>query len=333
MAAMSLAVPAALRARRDPVGLWLLALAALVAAMVLLGGATRLTDSGLSIVEWRPVTGVVPPLSAADWQAEFDRYRAFPEYLKVNRGMSLDEFRRIYWFEWSHRQLGRAIGLAFLLPFLWFLARRRIDRPLGLRLAGLFALGGLQGAVGWWMVASGLVDRPDVSHLRLAAHLGLAFAIFGALLWQAWGLLVPEARVAGPRWLGFALAAAVLAQTLLGALVAGLDAGLAYNTFPTMNGVWIPDDLARPGPWWDNPTAVQFAHRLGAFALAALCLFAWLRAPAAFGFVLAAAAVQFALGVATLLAHAPLALALAHQAGALALFATSLWAAYRTGRA
>jgi heme a synthase len=330
---MSLAVSSAPPVRHHPVGIWLLAVAALVAAMVLLGGATRLTDSGLSIVEWRPVSGALPPLSAADWQAEFDRYRAYPEYQKINRGMSLDEFKRIYWFEWSHRQLGRAIGAAFLLPFLWFLARGRIDRPLGLRLAGLFALGGLQGAVGWWMVASGLVDRPDVSHLRLAAHLGLAFLIFAGLLWQAWRLLAPDARAAGPRLLALALPLAVLLQTLLGALVAGLDAGLAYNTFPTMNGAWIPDDLARPGPWWDNPTAVQFAHRLGAFALAGLCLFAWLRAPAAFGLVLAVAAAQFALGVATLLLQAPLPLALAHQAGALALFAASLWAAFRVCRA
>lgn len=329
---MSLAVSAAAPPRRNPVGLWLLAVAALVAAMVLLGGATRLTDSGLSIVEWKPVTGAVPPLSAADWQAEFDKYRQFPEYRKVNRGMSLEEFKRIYWFEWAHRLLGRAIGAAFLLPFLWFLATRRIDRPLGLRLAGLFALGGLQGAVGWWMVASGLIDRPDVSHLRLATHLGLAFLIFGALLWQAWRLLASDARAAAPRLLAPLLAVAVFVQILLGALVAGLDAGLAYNTFPTMNGAWIPDDLARPGPWWNNPTAVQFVHRLAAFAVAGLCLFAWLRAPAAFGLVAAVAAAQFALGVATLLHQVPASLGLLHQAGALALFAASLWAAWRTRR-
>jgi cytochrome c oxidase assembly protein subunit 15 len=180
------------------------------------------------------------------------------------------------------------------------------------------------------MVASGLVDRPDVSHLRLAPHLGLAVLLFGALLWEAWRLLAPESRVAGPRALALALAAAVFVQVLLGALVAGLDAGLAYNTFPTMNGAWIPDDLARPGSWWDNPTAVQFAHRLGGFAVAALCLIAWARAPAAFGLVLAVAAAQFALGVLTLLHQAPLALGLLHQAGALALVAASLWAAFRT---
>ena len=327
---MSLAVASTVSSRRNPVGLWLLAVAALVAGMVLLGGATRLTDSGLSIVEWKPVAGALPPLSAADWQAEFDSYRQFPEYRKINRGMSLDEFKRIYWFEWSHRQLGRLIGVAFLAPFLWFLARRRIDRAQGVRLAAVFALGGLQAAVGWWMVASGLIERPDVSHLRLATHLGLAVLLFGALLWEAWRLLAPGARAAGPRALAVLLAVAVFAQLLLGALVAGLDAGLAYNTFPTMNGAWIPDDLARPGPWWDNPTAVQFAHRIGAFAVAALCLVAWARAPAAFGLVAAVAAAQFALGVLTLLHQVPTSLGLLHQAGALALFAASLWAVWRT---
>jgi cytochrome c oxidase assembly protein subunit 15 len=327
---MSVAAVSTSSPRRNPVGLWLLTVAVLVAGMVLLGGATRLTNSGLSIVEWKPVTGVVPPLSAADWQAEFDSYRQFPEYRKINRGMSLDEFRRIYWFEWSHRLLGRSIGAAFLLPFLWFLARRRIDRRQGLRLGVIFALGGLQGAVGWWMVASGLIDRPDVSHLRLATHLGLAVLLFGALLWEAWRLLAPDARVAGPRALALALPVAVFAQLLLGALVAGLDAGLVYNTFPTMNGEWIPGDLARPGPWWDNPTAVQFAHRLGAFAVAGLCLVAWARAPSAFGLVAAVVAAQFALGVLTLLHQVPTALGLLHQAGALALFAASLWAAWRT---
>ena len=326
---MSLAVSSSLAPRRNPVGLWLLCVAALVAAMVLLGGATRMTDSGLSIVEWKPVTGALPPLSAADWQAEFDKYRQFPEYRKINRGMSLGEFKRIYWFEWAHRQLGRLIGAAFLLPFLWFLARGRIDRAQGFRLAGVFALGALQGAVGWWMVTSGLVDRPDVSHLRLATHLGLAFLLFGALLWEAWRLLAPQARAAGPRALAALLVVAVFAQILLGALVAGLDAGLAYNTFPTMNGAWLPDDLARPGPWWDNPTAVQFAHRLGAFAVAALCLFAWARAPALFGPVAAVVAAQFALGVLTLLHQVPLSLGLLHQAGALALLAAALWAAHR----
>lgn len=329
---MSLALAAA-PARRNPIGLWLLAVALLVAAMVLLGGATRLTDSGLSIVEWKPVTGAVPPLSAADWQAEFDKYRQFPEYQKVNRGMSLDAFKRIYWFEWAHRMLGRLIGAAFLLPFLWFLFRGRIDRPLGLRLGGLFALGALQGGVGWWMVASGLVDRPDVDHLRLATHLGLAFLIFGALLWQAWRLLAPAARSPAPRALALALLAAVFVQILLGALVAGLDAGLAYNTFPTMNGEWLPADLVRPGPWWDNPTAVQFVHRLGAFAVAGLCLAAWLRAPQAFGLALAAAAAQFALGVLTLVLQVPATLGLLHQAGALALFAASLWTVYRAREA
>ena len=254
---------------------WLLACCALVFAIVVVGGITRLTHSGLSIVQWQPVSGVIPPLNDAEWQAEFTRYQASPEYRLRNFDMTLAGFKAIFWWEYGHRLLGRAIGVAFLLPFLWFLARRAISAPIAWRLAGIFALGGLQGALGWLMVKSGLVDDPRVSSVRLAAHLGTAFLIYAAMLWLALGLATGFQRRAPPHRAGrhaCVLAAMVFVMVLTGALVAGIHAGSAYNTLPTMNGDWIPPGSLLIDPWWMNFVcnmhAVQLDHRLIAYAIA-----------------------------------------------------------------
>ena len=246
--------------------------------MVVVGGVTRLTHSGLSIVEWQPIVGTLPPLDEAQWQATFEKYKLTPEYKLVNAGMSLDEFKGIFWWEYFHRLLGRLIGFAFLLPFLWFLVRRRIPEGYGLPLAGIFVLGGLQGAMGWYMVKSGLVEDPRVSQFRLTAHLGLAFVIFGAMQWVAMSLLFPGRVEAGREsvrsarsWAGW-LAVLVFAMVLTGGLVAGIRAGFAYNTFPLMNGSVVPPVIMMIEPWWRNffwnMATVQFDHRLGAWLLA-----------------------------------------------------------------
>ncbi len=236
------------------VAAWLLACCALVFAIVVVGGVTRLTHSGLSITEWQPIVGTLPPLSDADWDAAFSKYRQTPEYLQVNKGMTLPEFQRIFWWEYFHRLLGRLIGFAFLVPFLWFLARRTIPPGHGVRLAVIFALGAAQGALGWYMVESGLVDDPRVSQFRLTAHLGLAFLIFAAMFWTALSLLAPprtRTQVAAPsaRFCPSRVPLAVFVQVLSGGMVAGIRAGLAYNTFPLMNGAWVPagDSGARAG--------------------------------------------------------------------------------------
>jgi cytochrome c oxidase assembly protein subunit 15 len=317
---------------RRAVRTWLLAVAALVFAMVLVGGATRLTESGLSIVEWQPVSGALPPLSAAEWQAQFDKYKAIPQYQALNPGMSLDAFKTIFWWEWTHRLLGRLIGAAFLLPFLWFLLKGRIEPRLRPGLWMLFGLGAFQGAVGWWLVASGLADRIEVSQYRLAFHLTLACLIYVALLWTAQGL-APRSGTAVPARLRSSarlLVALVLLQIYLGALVAGLRAGLLYNTWPLIDGglVPAPSQLMFNAPWWrnffENPLTVQFDHRMVAYALlAAVMLHAVdavriLRSGAGGALALAAAVtLQAALGISTLLAQAPLGLALMHQAMAM----------------
>jgi cytochrome c oxidase assembly protein subunit 15 len=235
---------------------WLLTVAALVFVMVLVGGATRLTESGLSIVEWRPVSGVLPPLSAAQWQAEFEKYQTIPQYQMLNRGMSLDQFKTIFWWEWAHRLLGRVIGGAFLLPFLWFLWRGHIEPRLRAPLCAIFALGAVQGVGGWWMVASGLAERTSVSQYRLAFHLTLACLIYAALLWAAQRTRPRPALVAAARIRIGAVAflALVLLQIYLGALVAGLHAGLIYNTWPLIDGRLLPDaaELLRLTPAWRN---------------------------------------------------------------------------------
>jgi cytochrome c oxidase assembly protein subunit 15 len=314
--------------RRDAeaVARWLFAVAGLVALMVVIGGLTRLTESGLSMVEWKPITGWLPPLSEAAWLAEFEKYKQFPEYQKVNIGMTLAGFQEIYWLEYIHRVLGRLIGLAFALPLIWFWLRDRIPPGMKPHLLLMFVLGGSQGALGWFMVKSGLVDHPDVSHYRLTAHLGLALLIFGYLLWGALSL-VREGRMVGLRGSGIAgwLGALVFLQILSGGLIAGMNAGLSHNTWPLMDGAFIPDGLLIIQPWWhnffENAMTVQFQHRMGAYAvviLAAVTVFA-LRGQAPTGLrhaLLTAVLLQIGLGIATLLMHVPVALGTLHQAGA-----------------
>ena len=324
---------------------WLLACCALVFALVVVGGITRLTHSGLSIVEWQPIVGAVPPLDDAAWQEAFGKYQQTPEFRQVNPGMDLAGFKRIFWWEYVHRLLGRLIGAAFLLPLLWFAVRRRIGRALTWKLAGIFALGGLQGAMGWYMVQSGLVDNPRVSQYRLAAHLGMALLIYAAMLWTALDLLFPRGtEAAAPRVLrrfAFALVALIFAMALSGGLVAGIRAGLAYNTFPLMNGHVVPPGMFVLEPWYlnffGNVATVQFDHRLIAWALAFLVPWFWLRvrraavsrrAKLAADLLLGALVLQIALGIATLLLAVPVPLAAAHQAGALLVFTAVLLAAH-----
>jgi cytochrome c oxidase assembly protein subunit 15 len=319
---------------------WLFACCALVFAIVVVGGITRLTHSGLSIVEWQPVSGVIPPLDDAEWRAEFARYKTSPEYRLRNFDMTLEGFKGIFWWEFGHRLLGRAIGFVFLLPFLWFLWRRAISAPIAWRLAGIFALGGVQGALGWFMVKSGLVADPRVSSVRLAAHLGTAFLIYAAMLWLALGLALGFHRREPCPERGHAalLAAMVFVMVLTGALVAGIHAGAAYNTWPTMNGDFIPPGLWVIDPWWmnlvNNITLVQLDHRLLAYAIA-LAAFTlawrvlrdassrkqerrWARALAV------AVLLQITAGITTLLMHVPIALAALHQAGAVIVFTCAL---------
>jgi cytochrome c oxidase assembly protein subunit 15 len=323
---------------------WLLAVAALVFLMVSVGGATRLTGSGLSITEWQPIVGTVPPLSQADWLEAFAKYQQIPQYHHVNRGMSLDAFKTIFWWEWTHRFLGRLIGATFLLPFLYFLAAGQMPRALLGRLSGIFVLGALQGFIGWYMVRSGLADRIDVSQYRLALHLGLAILIFGALIWVALSVDVQQRRpaTARPAQVGGAatIVLLVFVQILLGAFVAGLKAGASYNTWPLMDGQLVPNGLGAVEPWYlnlfENALTVQFNHRLAAYALVLATIWhVWtlrgtrdprIRFTAA---ALAAGALtQIALGIATLLAQVPLALGLAHQAGAAAVFGLAVWHLY-----
>jgi len=317
--------------RRRAIRVWLLAVAALIFAMVLVGGATRLTESGLSITEWQPVTGTIPPLSQVQWQAEFDKYKTTPQYQQMNRGMSLGEFKTIFWWEWTHRLLGRLIGAAFLLPFLWFLWRGFVEPGLRSRLWAIFGLGALQGAVGWWMVASGLAGRTEVSQYRLAFHLTLACIIYVAILWTAERLAERPAHAVASRLrtTAIVLLVLVLAQIYLGALTAGLRAGLTYNTWPLIDGGFIPSSahLFFDRPLWrnffENILTVQFDHRMMAYTVLIVALLHAADARRAKSIAAGAAllalavTVQAALGILTLLAQAQLALALTHQAMAL----------------
>lgn len=320
--------------------LWLLCVAALIFIMVLVGGATRLTESGLSIVEWKPVTGAVPPLTAEHWQDAFDAYKTIPQYRELNSGMTLDEFKTIYYWEWSHRFLGRLIGAAFLLPFLFFLWRGWLG-DVQRRLWAIFALGALQGAVGWWMVASGLSERLEVSQYRLATHLMLAVAIYAAIVWT-WLRMRPRAEVfvaARYRIVAGILVAAIFVQLYLGALVAGLRAGRLYNTWPLIDGALVPESarLFFEQPLWrnffENALTVQFNHRMlayGLWLLAAWHLVDTLRSRASSAVVKGALAllilmtVQAGLGVLTLLHMVPISLALAHQGMALVVLTVAL---------
>lgn len=339
------------RKSRRAIALWLLLMAAMVVSMVLVGGLTRLTDSGLSITEWKPVTGAIPPLSDAAWLVEFEKYRAIPEYQLQNKGMEMSEFKTIYWWEWGHRQLGRAVGLVWALGFAFFALSRRIPPGWTGRLIGVGALGGLQGAVGWWMVSSGLSGRMvDVASYRLATHLGLAFVILAVLLWFAWQMLKDGAwllaarrrRLGGLAPWATGLLALTGFQIVLGALVAGIDAGRGYTDWPMMGGEFLPSESFDYAPLWtnafENPALVQFNHRMVGYLLALLGVLTFLRARATghagakgwAGVMLALMAVQVVLGVVTVLHAAPLHLALIHQAGAIALWAAVLRLRFET---
>ena len=323
-----------------PVAAWLFFCCGLIFLMVVVGGITRLTLSGLSITEWKPVIGIVPPWSSADWAAEFARYQQIPEYRSIHFAMSLDEFKSIYYVEYLHRLLGRLIGVAFAVPFIWFLARRRLPRKLAPPLAGILFLGFVQGALGWYMVESGLADRVEVSQYRLVAHLALALAIYAAILWTSLGIVrgfpSPDAS---PGWRRAAEAAlALVALTILaGGFVAGTRAGLTYNTFPLMDGRLVPAGYDQLHPfylnWFENIATIQFDHRLLAvttaaviFVLCAAGLRGNLPRPAriALHALLAAATLQAALGISTLLLVVPIPLAAAHQAGAVLLLTAAI---------
>lgn len=330
------------------IGMWLMVIVALVALMVVVGGATRLTDSGLSITEWKPVTGIMPPLSQSHWDSEFEKYKEIPEYALVNSGMTLDDFKGIYYWEWGHRFLGRMIGFAFALPMIWFMARGQVRRSLVPRLIGLFVLGGLQGVMGWYMVMSGLADRVDVSQYRLAAHLGLAVLILTATLWVALGLIQPR------KWQGalrdqspvalaaIGVTALVVLQMLLGAFVAGIHAGKIYNTWPLMEGALVPSGLMAMSPWYlnffESHLTVQFDHRMVGYLVffAIVGLVGWIERQklepsirAAARLLAGAVTLQMGLGIAALLSVVPLSLGLLHQAGALVVLLASIYLLHR----
>ena len=332
---------AATALRDRSIAAWLFACCLLIFAMVVLGGVTRLTRSGLSIVEWDPIMGAIPPLSQTQWQETFDKYKLTPEYRKVNYGMSLPEFKGIFYVEWAHRLLGRLIGVVFLVPFLYFLARRRITRALVPKLIAMLVLGGLQGALGWYMVKSGLVDIPRVSPYRLTAHLALAVIIYAYIFWTALGLLRARQLLpppAGLRRFGAAVTALIFVMILSGGFVAGTRAGFVFNSFPLMNGRFFPEGMYALQPLWvnlfENIATVQFNHRALAYLMGIVIPAFWWNAmqyalPAgtrrAVHLLLGWLAVQVALGIMTLLYVVPVPLAAAHQAGALVLFSLALY--------
>ena len=325
---------------------WLMIVAFLIVCTLLVGGATRLTESGLSIVEWKPVTGTTPPLSEAEWSAEFEAYKKIPQYREMNQGMSLGEFKTIYWWEWTHRALARFIGVAFLLPFLWFLWRGAITGHLMRRLWILFALGGLQGAVGWWMVKSGLAARTSVSQYRLAVHFMLALLLLSAVVWTVRRLQSRPSVVASMRLkiTAWVLLALVFLQLYFGALVAGLRAGKIFNTWPNIDGALIPsfDRLFFESPWWrnffDNMLTVQFCHRMIAYVLLAVAVYHAIDAirsrastvvTSGACWLLATIVLQVAIGVATLLHQVPIDMGIAHQANAIVVLTLALLQAER----
>lgn len=320
------------------IGWWLIIVATLVFVMILVGGATRLTQSGLSIVEWKPISGTIPPLSEEAWLEEFAAYQATPEYVQLNQGMTLEEFKGIYWWEYSHRLLGRLIGLAFALPLLFFIAKRRIPPDLKPRMFILLTLGATQGLLGWYMVQSGLIDRPSVSHLRLTAHLFMAVLLLSALVWTAWqALKVPVLNHPEDKKLGsfmFGLTVLVALQLALGALTAGLDAGYIYNDWPLMGAGLVPGEAFSIAPFYDDPATVQFLHRMTAYLI---FIAAWVplivsvrgRRPACakdLGLGLGVlAALQVLAGIITLVLNVPVALGVLHQGLGIALFVYCLY--------
>ena len=360
-ASLESAATAAVPRNDRAVAAWLLACCALTFALAVVGGITRLTHSGLSIVEWQPIVGTLPPLDVKQWIEIFSQYRQTPEFRQVNPGMTLEEFKGIFWWEYVHRLLGRLVGIAFLLPLLWFALRRRLERRLLPRLAGIFLLGGLQGALGWYMVQSGLVDDPRVSQFRLTAHLGLGVVIYAAMLWTALDVLAPSRSLVhgfvhgyvhgyarddadGPdrdlrklARISVGLTALVILMILSGGFVAGIRAGLAYNTFPLMDGHLIPPGIFVLEPWYrnffSNMATVQFDHRLLAWLLAFLVGWFWLRSRRfalqprsrlACNLLPGLLALQISLGVAALLLAVPVPLAAAHQAGAFGVLTSAI---------
>ncbi len=348
---MSKFEPIADSKNRKAIALWLLVCCATIFSMIILGGVTRLTGSGLSMVEWAPIMGILPPLNDKEWQQAFSLYQQFPEYQLKNFHMSVHDFKSIFWFEYGHRLLGRSIGIIFLLPFLFFLFKGKIEKALTPKLIIMFVLGGLQGLMGWYMVKSGLINDPHVSQYRLTAHLGLAVTIYAYMLWVALGLLYPKInqttkhpvqKLAG---LSLTITVIIIITILSGGFVAGTHAGFAFNTFPLMNGQLIPDGLFELSPLWhnffENTATVQFDHRLMATLLFLIVPIFWLRAgklelhPLArtgSHLLLAALALQITLGISTLLLIVPVALGAAHQAGAILLLTTSLFVSQQLRR-
>ena len=319
------------------VGIWLLAIALVILAMITIGGLTRITGSGLSITEWDPIMGAIPPLNGREWAEAFAKYQRIPQYLAENRGMSLEAFKGIFWWEWTHRFLGRLLGVLFLIPFLWFAWAGAIKREHWPRFVLLFLLGALQGFIGWWMVESGLEVRLSVSQYRLAIHLGAALLLLVAILWIALEYLRPGRQ--GTKAGGLYFPVLVYLQMLLGALVAGLHAGLIYNTWPDMNGAFLPDQPFFKSPWWinffENDGLAQFDHRIGAYIVALAAFILWARARSLSGWARASANLvlgitlfQLALGITTLLLQAPEALAAAHQVTAALLLSAGVWHVY-----
>lgn len=324
---------------------WLYFVAALIVAMVAVGGITRLTESGLSITQWKPISGIIPPLNDAQWAAEFASYQRIPEYQHINSGMTVDGFKEIFFWEYVHRLLGRVIGLAFALPLLWFAIRRQIPSGYGMRLIALLALGGLQGAIGWWMVTSGLSVRTDVSHIRLAVHLSAALLILGGIVWTALDLndlaRNPSARPARLRAIAAIALILLSLQIVLGAFTAGLNAGYAFSSWPLMGDAFFPANVPMLEPAWrntvDNPVVVQFVHRWFAFAAAVGLI--WLAviarragAVTAWGAVIVLIAVQILLGIATLLTGVQIVVAVVHQVNAAILLIATVAAAHAIGR-
>ena len=323
---MNTQIEKSLRAQR----LWLLSVAVLVFVMVIVGGITRLTGSGLSMVEWRPFLGFLPPLSHEEWQRIFGLYQQSPEFLQINQGMTLEDFKAIFFWEYIHRVLGRIIGIFFIIPFLWFLFQKRIPEGYALRLWVLLMLGAVQGLVGWWMVKSGLVDNPEVSQYRLALHLGLALVIFAILLWTYFDL--SEGRGRSPSFYSIIVAVLLGITILAGAFVAGLDGGLVYNQYPFMGDGFLPIEYGEAGAWdaFENPASAQFHHRWLAFLVVLGIIGLWREARQSalkirWVIMLLVVMMQFGLGLLTLLYYVPLNLAVLHQAGAMLLLTATIW--------
>ncbi|MCK5091531.1 MAG: COX15/CtaA family protein [Gammaproteobacteria bacterium] len=325
------------------IAIWLFCICILIFSMVILGGVTRLTHSGLSMVEWKPIVGVIPPIGESEWQETFDKYKQFPEYKKKNMHMNLGEFKTIFYFEYGHRVLGRLIGLSFLVPFLYFLARKKIKRNMTPRFIIMFLLGGLQGLLGWYMVKSGLVNNPHVSQYRLTAHLSAAIAIYGYVFWVALGFISPTPKntsvsgIKSIRNLSILITAVVAIMIISGGFVAGTRAGLAYNTFPLMAGQFFPPGLYNMEPFhlnlFEDLTTIQFNHRIIAYLLCILIPLFWFKTRAyslsnrtrlGLNLLLIMLAMQVGLGISTLLLAVPVTLAATHQAGALVLFTLAL---------